>query len=309
MLTFSMKPVPPFRLDLTVWVLRRLPINAIDRWDGRTYRRALVINDSPAEVSVVQTGPPDRPELGVTVDGIKASALNKSASELILKRMLGLEIDLSEFYGMAAAHRKLNALVGRFVGVKPPRFPSVYESALNGIACQQLSLAVGIHLLNRISAAYGLASGAGHAFPRPTELARSSPNALRILGYSVRKAQNILTLSRDVINGRLDLEGISYLDNDSAIGRLLELPGVGRWTAQYVMLRGLGRLDVFPADDVGSQNKLMRWLNLKERPDYDGMHRILDKWRPYRGLIYFYLLLDYQARQYFFNVRSNPQYE
>lgn len=297
-----MKPVPPFRLDLTVWVLRRLPINAIDRWDGHTYRRTLAINGSLAELSVIQTGPPDRPVLGVTVDGIKASARNKSAAEFILKRLLGLEIDLSEFYELASAHRKLNALVGRSIGVKPPRFPSVYEALLNGIACQQLSLAVGIHLLNRVSAGYGLTFGAGHAFPIPAEVARSSVNSLRKLGYSVRKAQNILTLSRDVINGRLDLEGISSLDNESAIERLIGLPGVGRWTAQYVMLRGLGRLDVFPADDVGSQNKLMRWLNLKERPDYDGMLRILDKWRPYRGLVYFLLLLDYQASKGFFNL-------
>ncbi len=304
MLTFSMKPKPPFRLDLTAWVLRRLPINAIDRWDGRIYRRTIVIDGSPAEVSAIQTGPPERPELSVTVDGIKASARNKAASESVLKRTLGLEIDLSEFYAMATAHSKLNALVAPFMGVKPPRFPSVYESILNGIACQQLSLAVGIHLLNRITAAYGLAFKEYHAFPGPAELARLRLQAFRKLGYSARKAQNILKLSRDVINGGLDIEGISDLDNDAAIERLLELPGVGRWTAQYVMLRGLGRLDVFPADDVGSQNKLMRWLKLKERPDYEGMHRVLDKWRPYRGLIYFFLLLDHQAGRGFFDARS-----
>lgn len=62
-------------------------------------------------------------------------------------------------------------------------------------------------------------------------------------------------------------------------------------------MRGLGRLDVYPADDVGSQNKFQRWLNLEERPDYDAIYRIIDRWRPYRGLIYFYLLLDQQERQ------------
>lgn len=295
-----MKPTPPFRLDLTVWVLRRLPINAIDRWDGHTYRRTIVIDGSPAEVSAMQTGPPDRPELSVKVDGIKASARNKTALKSLLKRTLGVEIDLSEFYSMAASHRKLNALVTPFMGVKPPRFPSVYESLLNGIACQQLSLAVGIHLLNRISVEYGLAFKEYHAFPGPKELAHLHVQSLRKLGYSARKAQNILKLSGDLINGSLGIGDISVLDNETTMERLLELPGVGRWTAQYVMLRGLGCLDVFPADDVGSQNKLMKWLNLKERPDYDGMHRFLDKWRPYRGLIYFFLLLDHQAGKGFF---------
>ena len=87
------------------------------------------------------------------------------------------------------------------------------------------------------------------------------------------------------------------MEDAAAVARLRQLPGLGRWTAQYVLLRGLGRLDVYPADDVSSQNKFQRWLNLEERPDYDAIYQILDHWRPYRGLIYFYLLLDQQARQ------------
>ena len=78
---------------------------------------------------------------------------------------------------------------------------------------------------------------------------------------------------------------------------MIALKGVGRWTAQYILLRGLGRLDVFPADDVGSQNKMQRWLQRKQRPDYEKMYRILAPWRPYRGLLYFYVLLNDHARQ------------
>ena len=66
---FFLEPTPPFRLDLTVWTLRRRPDNAIDRWDGTTYRRALALANGPVEVAVVQTGPPEAPRLRVTVHG------------------------------------------------------------------------------------------------------------------------------------------------------------------------------------------------------------------------------------------------
>jgi DNA-3-methyladenine glycosylase II len=193
--------------------------------------------------------------------------------------------------------KRLAGLIDPLIGFKPPRLPSVFETLVNGIACQQLSLQVGIHLLNRLCRAFGLAVGENHAFPRPIDLAPTSPARLRRLGFSGNKSRVILTIARSIAEGRLNLEDLAALDAAEALDRLMALKGVGRWTAQYILLRGLGRLDVFPADDVGSQNKMQRWLGRKERPDYEKMYRILGPWRPYRGLLYFYLLLNHQARQ------------
>lgn len=294
MAIFTLQPVPPFRLDLTVWVLRRLPINKMDRWDGRTYRRVLVVGDAPVEVAIYQNGPLQAPSLTVTTKGGRLSSSRRTELIASLEKMLGLDEDLRPFYRLAEHDRRLADLIEPFVGFKPPRLPSVFETLLNAIACQQLSLTVGVHLLNRLCSAYGLAGGNHHAFPRPVDLASATPQHLRRLGFSGRKAQVILDTAQAIVQSRLDLEALSDLDDAAAMNRLLELKGVGRWTAQYVLLRGLGRLDVFPADDVGSQSKMQRWLGRNDRPDYDGMNRIIAPWRPYRGLIYFYLLLNHQ---------------
>ena len=64
-IVFQIKPVPPFRLDLTVWALRRRPHYLVDRWDGRTYRRVLLVYEQPLEVAVTQTGPAEAPLLRV----------------------------------------------------------------------------------------------------------------------------------------------------------------------------------------------------------------------------------------------------
>src|SRR5207245_1219035 len=88
----------------------------------------------------------------------------------------------SDFYRMAAADGLIAPLVARFRGLKPPRFPSVFEGLINAVACQQLSLEAGLSLLNRLTATYGQAAakdGASpHAFPRPDDLVSLESQAL-----------------------------------------------------------------------------------------------------------------------------------
>jgi DNA-3-methyladenine glycosylase II len=114
-LTFSLNPVPPFRLDLTVWALRRRPNNAIDRWNGKMYRRALVVNGYPAGVAVTQSGPPDSPRIRVNVNGGRIAPDVKALARTSLERLLGLRINLAEFYRLAETDPKLHVLANASV--------------------------------------------------------------------------------------------------------------------------------------------------------------------------------------------------
>ena len=105
-----------------------------------TYRRVLVVENKPVEVSTRQRGD----ELEVRVSGIRLSSRVREQIETALKRLLGLEVDLSEFYEFARSDKWLKPLAERFCGFKPPRFLSPFEALVNGITCQQLSLTVGI---------------------------------------------------------------------------------------------------------------------------------------------------------------------
>ncbi len=286
--TFKLKPVPPFRLDLTVWALRRRPNNTIDRWDGEIYRRVLIIADRPIELAVSQTGPPEEPLLYITATGSDVEIPVTAA----LDRMLGLNTDLTDFYRFAENDAQLGSLAQRFRGLKPPRFSTIFEALVNGIACQQLSLAAGISLLNRLAENYGVEHYPNvHAFPRPIDLASLKPEALRELGFSRQKARAIIELASSVVSD-IDIENLNSLDDEDAIARLREIRGVGRWTAEYVLMRGMGRLHVFPGDDIGARNNLKRWLGLTGEMDYEKVQNVLSRWKPYGGLIYFHLLLD-----------------
>jgi DNA-3-methyladenine glycosylase II len=76
------------------------------------------------------------------------------------------------------------------------------------------------------------------------------------------------------------------------IERLTRLHGIGRWSAEYVLLRGLGRLNIFPGDDLGAHNKLKRLFQIESRLDYEAVRQLVARWDPYAGLVYFHLLLD-----------------
>lgn len=285
---FLLYPVLPFRLDLTVWALRRRPSNGIDRWDGATYSRVLVVDDHPILVAVTPQGP----ALEVTLTGTQVSITVQSHVTAVLERLLGFRRDLHEFYACAAHDRRLNGLMRRFSGLKPPRLPTVFEALLNGITCQQLSLTVGMLLLSRLAQCCGLAVLGFHACPRPEDLVGVSPEQLRRLGYSRQKSRAILDLAHACVERTIDVEAWAELNDTDAVTRLMELRGVGRWTAEYALLRGLGRTHIFPGDDVGARNNLQRWLHRSKSMDYQAVRRALARWKPYCGLIYFHLLLD-----------------
>jgi DNA-3-methyladenine glycosylase II len=292
---FSIDLVPPFRLDLSVWALRRRPGNTVDRWDGTSYRRVLALTDGPVGVSVTRTGGLEAPYLAIALTGASMGRRVEEDVRASIERMLGLRVDLSNFYRMADGDSLIGPLVARFRGLKPPRFPTVFESLLNAVACQQLSLEAGLSLLNRLAEAHGQAVSTDgtllHAFPRAHDLAGLTPQALRELGFSLRKAATIIELASGVAEERLDLESLDRLADDEVIARLTSLKGIGRWSAEYVLLRGLGRLQVFPGDDLGARNNLARWLDLQPPLDYRAVGQAVSRWQPYAGMVYFHLLL------------------
>jgi DNA-3-methyladenine glycosylase II len=236
------------------------------------------------------------PTLTVTVTPPPQTLLEKRRVRSVVDRLLGLRVDLTDWYHMTAGDSRLRPLADTFRGMKPPRFPTMFEAVVNGFACQQLSLEVGLELLNRLatisSARFGTPRDTRYAFPTAQDIARLPPAKYRAIGFSGQKVRALLDLARPITRRDLELEPLAREDDAVVRQRLLELRGVGRWTAEYVLLRGLGRLQVFPGDDVGAQKRLARWLGRSRPLDYAGVRRAVERWQPYAGLVYFHLLLD-----------------
>ncbi len=293
---FNIQVVPPFRLDLTTWVLQRRKKNILDQWDGQSYRRVLILQDLPIKITVSQRGSADDSYLLVVLQCQQTITPQIQAeAKTAIQKLLGTTINLEPFYILANRKPLIMPVVQQFLGVKPPRYPSIFEALINAIACQQVSLDAGIAVLNRLCEAFGAKfvddSNLIYAFPRPEDLIDTSEDELNKIGFSYQKARSVKELAYATLSGELNQAALERASDGEAIARLQKIRGIGRWSAEYALLRGLGRLNIFPDDDIGGQNNLMQLLNLSTRPNYEDINKLTASWHPYGGFIYFHLLL------------------
>jgi DNA-3-methyladenine glycosylase II len=164
----------------------------------------------------------------------------------------------------------------------------VVEALANGFCCQQLALAAGLTRLGHLAERFGARTpdGLRAGPPEPGRVARAPLSALREAGLSARRAAELRELARLPLE-RFECE-LAALADAQARMRLLELPGIGPWTADYVLLRGLGRLDIFPAGDVGAAHALGRILGRAVEPP--AAVRFAERFAPLRGMLYFCML-------------------
>ncbi len=255
-----------------------------------------MIGRSPVGLAITQTRSGVRPEIEVRMSAARPRDVKDEAAASVT-RILGLERDLSGFYRLAREDVALRPLAERLRGMKPVRYPTAFEAFANAVACQLVSLSAGMHVLNRLTEAFGKKmSSTGvtmRSFAPAAAIAHADPDALRALGLSRQKGEYLIALARLASSPKdRDFSSIDALDDEAAIARLSEIRGVGRWTAEYVLLRGFGRINVFPGDDVGGRNKLYEFLGETSAPDYQGVRRLTDRWHPYGGLIYLHLLVN-----------------
>jgi DNA-3-methyladenine glycosylase II len=282
-LRISLRPSPSFDFALTARVLRRSTRNLVDRVeeDG-TWTRVVVLSGGPALLRGMQHG------AQVAFDAAPAGAEDGRAVEAFVTRLFSLDIDLAPFWRRVRSEPEFVELARRCAGLRPQRFPTLFEALANGICCQQLSLHSGLTRLGHLAERFGppTSDGARVGPPDPGRVAKAPLSTLRRAGLSARRAAELRDLARLPLD-RFESELIS-LPDEEARGRLLELPGIGPWTADYVLLRGLGRLDVFPSGDVGAARTLGRILGRVIEPSAAG--RIAARFAPLRGMLYFCML-------------------
>lgn len=275
----------------------RFPGEAADRLSDGVYQRLLDDGTRLTLVTIRQTGPVETPVLGVEVahgpsaDG--APVLPDPALRAHLGATLGTEDSLDPFLAAARGDRALAPLLAPLRGLRQARWPSGFETLVTSITAQQVTLVFAYAIRARLVRAFGRTLAHGRdtftAFPTPEQLAAAAPEGLAVLQYSRRKAEYIIELARAVAEGRLDLAALERLPDDEVVERLVTVRGVGRWTAEWYLIRALGRPDVFPADDVGLQKLVARAAGLRGRIDAARARAIAERWRPYRStaLLYF----------------------
>jgi DNA-3-methyladenine glycosylase II len=274
----------PFRLDLTADALRRLASNAVDVVaDDGAYLRAFASNGKTAVVRVTQHDPG---MLRVRAAGMRA----ESAMDLCT-RMLGGNVDLRQWSRRAATIPWVGRLAGALRGLKPPRYPTLWEACAHAIVFQQISIIAAAAIMHRVvtslSEPVAMADVTLWPFPTPAMLLRAHDRTLRAAGLSANKARHLRAVASELEHGAVTEGEVERLPTLQAAERLVHLRGIGPWSAAVVLLRGFGRLDTFPLRDSGVARTAAL---LSGDPNID-LDVVLDALGPTRGMLYYHLLL------------------
>jgi DNA-3-methyladenine glycosylase II len=163
-------------------------------------------------------------------------------------------------------------------GLKTSISGNVFETLAQSIASQQISGAVARKILERLVALHG------GKFPSPAQLARSTPEQLRAVGFSFAKIAALHDLAAHCLNGSIpDDATLAAMDDEAVIECCIAVRGIGRWTAQMLLMFHFGRQDVMPVDDFGVRKGFQLAYGLKSMPKPKALLVYAERWKPYRS--------------------------
>ena len=279
----TLRPLGPYNLDLSLKVYATFsPREGVD---SGVLRSAVRIAGAPAVIEVRQATH-DPPLLRISSpQRVDVHALKEVAAWVVLA-----ELDLTPFYNVAQRHLRLRSITRQLYGLKFLRPASVFEMAVIAVTEQQISLSAAQSIRRRLLERFGRKIDDLRVFPEPGDLSGNSIDELTSCGLSRRKAEYIRGLADSVSKATLDLDALKSMNDDEARAFIGGLRGFGPWSANYILIRGLGRTDAVPVDDLGVRTVLGRYLGSGSRMTAAEVERALEPFRPYRGLATFYFL-------------------
>jgi AraC family transcriptional regulator, regulatory protein of adaptative response / DNA-3-methyladenine glycosylase II len=268
---------PPYNWQAMLAFLSVRATPGVEIVESGTYRRSFSLHRRPGffEVSLDESN--DALAVRVQFD-------DPQALFLIVERIRAM-FDVNADWATIVRTLKADSALARRVeadpGLRVPGCWNGFELATRAILGQQISVQGATTLAGRIVRTFGEPfSGAHnltHLFPPPDVFADAN---LSSVGLTRSRAESIRTFARAVCDGKISFDGI--VDPEDFLARICEIPGIGKWTAQYVAMRALGEPDAFPSGDIA----LLRALALERSRE---LEQRSEAWRPWRAYAAMYL--------------------
>jgi DNA-3-methyladenine glycosylase II len=294
--------IPPFNFDLTAMAFSEkiglcMRDEQICKYSEGKWWSVLRANDKLVLATVKSLGSIDKPKLEVSLtSNRKITENDKRVLFEGISRIFDLKFDLKPFYSEVKNDEILSKIIEKLYGLKVPHTFSVFEAFVYVIIEQQISLQAAYNIERKFIKKYGdvlrISEKEYYAFPSPKKIALLTPNELRTCGISQRKAEYIINIAKLISEGKLNLEELEYKNDEEILQALCKIRGVGRWTAELVMIRGMNRSLVIPAADLGLRGHIAHYyLKNKERASIDEVREIAEKWGRWRGIAGYYITI------------------
>ncbi len=213
-----------------------------------------------------------------------------------LVHIFGCDDALSDCYAFLGRDRVFSPLVDQHFGYRMVRAPDIFETLFTVILGQQISVAAANaqrrRLLDYLAESISYRGQAVSVMAAALQVADTPVETFRDLGISRQKSRYLRESACWAAEGRLKRSVLDKLSRDEAIDYLRGIPGVGYWTAEIVLMRGLGDMDIFPADDIGLQKVVQALYRMDHRPNATDLREFAERWRGWRSYAALYLWME-----------------
>ncbi len=303
--SFQIIPKAPYSFDFTAARFMRFASENVDLVEGSRYRRLLAAGRQLALATVTDAGTVAKPRLDVTLDSATSAPLKRAAFEGQLRHILCTDLDLKPFYRLARKDEMLAPLVSRFRGLRITSSPTLFEALVTAVLSQQVNLTFANSIKRALVETFGrkrrYRGRTCYAFPEPRRFAEQSVDVMRGFRLSNSKAGTLIRLGQTFASNALFPAAAAEwaaLSDDDVVERLTAIKGIGRWSAEIALMRGLARADTFPGGDLGVVKYVAQGLLGKTGKATEAeMRAFAERWRPYRALALAYCYAELATRR------------
>lgn len=287
-----LKPKPPFSFDL-YWKFFSWNRPSPEIYENGVWKRAIRLKSGKiVPMSVKAIGSVDKPGLELS---IFSKLIREEKRELMdkVRWIFNTDYDLAEVYDFMERDPILEGLKQKLYGLKPFNYSTVFEGVVKSIIQQQISLIGSRYITTSLIEKFGeivkIENGKFYEFPTPSTLAKASLRRLRMCGLSKQKASYIKGLAKEVVKGKFDFESLKELPSDEIIEILMDFKGIGRWTAELVVVTSTGK-DALPADDLGARRAVSNFYFNGNLISANELRKFTKRWGKFRSIITYYLI-------------------
>jgi len=210
-----------------------------------------------------------------------------------IREVFDLDRDLRPFYDQLNQDQVIGSLCQNYYGLRLLGIPDLFEALCWCIIGQQINLTFAYKLKRRLVEARGESlnfEGINYRlFPTPLAIARMSEKDFTGWQYSGSKAAYLVGIAREIQQGDITRDQLLVMTPEEAYNRLLQLKGIGPWSAQYVMMKCLRINTAFPVEDVGLQNAVRIQMRVDTKPSLQELVGFGNRWNPWQAYATFYL--------------------
>lgn len=280
-LDFSVAIPGNYRMHEVLSFHGRDPLQLAESVEDGVLRKGLMLDGNPALLTIKLNERAAHCKLELDGDDVISSA----ALNAIVEGVLGLHLQSEPFEAMVASDTLLGAIVAKQRGLRIPQTATAFEALTWAIIGQQIGLGFAITLRRRFIEYAGMRHSSGLAcYPDATRVARMNADELGRLQFSRAKSEALIRVAQFVEEGKLDLAQLALIEPEAASAQMIAIKGIGPWTANYVLMRGLGAADCSLHGDAAVRAAIVKIMLRECKLDQAEAQRMLRQYSPWRSL-------------------------